>query len=647
MLGHGRFKTIGSDSINSENMRTESLKLANSMGGTIIDSLATSTVHLNLPETEGEENQVLTNIGNGNTSWRSMKSVVSLTNKGDLLTSDGTTTRSLPLGEDGYILSANSSREMGVEWIPTDSTFEKLLTLDNYLYDLKLNSTPTILSQSMFVNGTYRIKTSGVYQLSEDIVFNPNVGSDHMPTQEQIDGNVYPVAPNGPYHMGFFAAIAIEADNVIIDLNGFTIKQSPAHQLQQRFFSCIELGGSPFIPSQGPSNFGDVVQYCNKVLICNGTLGASSHHGLHGNNACDVVVKDVVFENFEFCSWQMNGCKNVYMNNITVRNNEKNVSVIATYSQARFIRSFLQKIISENGNPSMLIKGVSKTGQEILDELEAAMTVAYDAIVNSTGTITGDALVFENTNVGLDGSFYGGVFNTLGVAVDGFIMNRDTLEGGNRCIWVENLTVDNLASTPHEVIALSAEENVPQYGKILQKGPVGDVFRIIDVTNEDGSYKPNVLANAQLYIAHHGVGSAQRGGTAIDSTVIAWASSADATEIGGTHYFICDADSMAHTMKGNIGLFLSGATDVKVENVTMTNLKNHGELGHVDHHDDDIECVDPNKAYDGNHMRGIAVVSCKNCQIKNASFSGLKSDTGSAIPIDFIGENINIEVNTV
>ena len=64
---------------------------------------------------------------------------------------------------------------------------------------------------------------------------------------------------NGPYTLGFFAAITIECNNVVIDLNGKSIRQSNEFYLKQRFFSIIELASSPFIPKQGPAHFGNNV----------------------------------------------------------------------------------------------------------------------------------------------------------------------------------------------------------------------------------------------------------------------------------------------------------------------------------------------------------------------------------------------------
>ena len=45
------------------------------------------------------------------------------------------------------------------------------------------------------------------------------------------------------YRLGFFAAVTLEADNVVLDMNGHWIRQSRRHHLRQRFFACVETAG--------------------------------------------------------------------------------------------------------------------------------------------------------------------------------------------------------------------------------------------------------------------------------------------------------------------------------------------------------------------------------------------------------------------
>ena len=127
-----------------------------------------------------------------------------------------------------------------------------------------------MVAQNDFANGTLRIRHPCLVKLSEDVSFNPNRptmnedgslivdrAKDWMPYANQTNAEDYMTgdAAKG-YRLGFFAAIAVEASNVIIDLNGYTLGQHPEHALMQRFFAIVELADQPFRSAQGPANFG-------------------------------------------------------------------------------------------------------------------------------------------------------------------------------------------------------------------------------------------------------------------------------------------------------------------------------------------------------------------------------------------------------
>ena len=119
-------------------------------------------------------------------------------------------------------------------------TYNYVQKEEEYSYN---NNTPGAiikLRQSNFTKGTVRITKPGIYILQENINFEPNPNHDFMPTGAQIASGQYPVGLAGAYHLGFFAAITIEATGVILDLNGKTIQQTKLHSLQQRFFANIE-----------------------------------------------------------------------------------------------------------------------------------------------------------------------------------------------------------------------------------------------------------------------------------------------------------------------------------------------------------------------------------------------------------------------
>ncbi|KAH8056977.1 hypothetical protein JL722_7202 [Aureococcus anophagefferens] len=67
----------------------------------------------------------------------------------------------------------------------------------------------------------------------------------------QTDGcETYP--PDRGFWLGFFAAISVAADDVVVDLNGHEIRSSREFLLRQRFFSIIELADKPFKANSGP-----------------------------------------------------------------------------------------------------------------------------------------------------------------------------------------------------------------------------------------------------------------------------------------------------------------------------------------------------------------------------------------------------------
>ena len=109
-------------------------------------------------------------------------------------------------------------------------------------------------------DGPLRITEPGTYFIMENIEFEFNKPAKHSgfidpngignwyPKYTQND--MYPGAGTyrDPWSHGFFAGITIETDNVIIEMNGFEIKQSKAFYYQQRFFALICISNQPFLP---------------------------------------------------------------------------------------------------------------------------------------------------------------------------------------------------------------------------------------------------------------------------------------------------------------------------------------------------------------------------------------------------------------
>ena len=96
------------------------------------------------------------------------------------------------------------------------------------------------------------------------------------------------------------AAIKIACDNVIIDFNGHSITQGKRFYCEQRVYSIIEINkfvftnsGADFEPGPRIEQFG-----CTNIAILNGSIGTSSHFGIHGTNTSQLICKNLNIHDF-------------------------------------------------------------------------------------------------------------------------------------------------------------------------------------------------------------------------------------------------------------------------------------------------------------------------------------------------------------
>ena len=421
------------------------------------------------------------------------------------------------------------------------------------------------LSNRDFVQGTYRITSPGRYLLTEDIVFSPNPRKNGVPTEAQRTGHY----ANRAYHMGFFTAITVECDNVLIDLQGFTLEQSSLHQKQQRFYSNIELSSSPFPAGTGPSNFGSPTQPCTNIIVRNGVLGRSAHHGIHGNNATNVIIERLEIRDAEVAAISLNGCKHLLIRH-NIINHIGRSNFNSKLSQATFALPFLEKIERHSQKAPFMRTGKNITVQDVADTLR-------DAIHNAKGQ-SRNIPEFMKSQDGLsDANIYGMVIAGPGIHIGSA---KHTPKGNsNSHIFIHDVKITDLVSTPKEWPAYSCfeppTENPQTYGGGAPRtiGPVGDVFDITRVTNNQGRYHGDPLSDAQLVIAMYGkVG--EKGKTNICHHLIDW--SQGRTSLGD-YQTVSGGDSMGHTMKGSIGIFLPQLQNAKITNVQIQNLVNNGD----------------------------------------------------------------------
>ena len=214
------------------------------------------------------------------------------------------------------------------------------------------------------------------------------------------------------YGLGFFAAIAVEAQGVTIDLNGFTLEQSAEHALMQRFFALIELANAPFIQSVGPAQFVGATETFSPasdfVLKGPGTMGRSAHHGVHGNENTNVHIYGVTFQDFEVAAVSLNKVSGLTINECVVAHNRKDVPIVGLFSAARFIRPYLKKLTESNY--SMHLRGASTDANTLYNSLLTTIhnvfkDVASNGSINPT-THQVEHQLFDNPKRVVDGPCY-------------------------------------------------------------------------------------------------------------------------------------------------------------------------------------------------------------------------------------------------
>lgn len=569
-----------------------------------------------------------------------------------------------------------------------------------------------ILHQADFDHGTYIIDQPGNYRLGEDISFNPNspaaldaaIGSGAIPPAVaagldlSIPVDAYrsgwplatqflhepadPFIPGGlleprydpsAYGVGFFAAIAIEADDVVLDLDGHTIEQSAEHALLQRFFAVIELNDQPFLPGQGPSGFGDEVVAASNVTIKNGTIGRSAHHGIHGNGNEHIRIRNVDFDGYEVAAVALNGVDGLDIRN-SEATNRKDVPVVGTFSSARFISGYVDQLVRDGSPTTLTVEGVTLTAADVQSQLRLSINAVHaDVIDAGLGFIDPVAhpdeyALYHNRFGVVDGNSYSFLVNGLGVAVDGFPLHPAGPDARpSRNVRLTNVHVRDQESFINEVPALDAGSiDGPEGAAVID--PVGAVFQVLNTHPDTGvpvtvstldpataSYTGNALANAQALVA-----KANEGGEfdstpldtsrmKINSILLSWVEgepgSNDLGDIGAA--FFCNGDSMFHVDKGAIAFKMDAASRVRLVNTQVDGLVNLGAAGSLVCGDDFETLSHPLATlpgYGGAAVRGYSFAGSHNVIAVRATASGLHSHNGSAVGFDVFTDSDRVRL---
>lgn len=498
-----------------------------------------------------------------------------------------------------------------------------------------------LLKQKDFKQGTYRIKEPGIYKLAENIIFNPKPDFPSKDQEEYL---------NRAYSLGFFAAITVEAEDVTIDLGGHSLSQDPTFALLQRFYANIELANTPFIPGQGPANFGELTGSAKNCVIKNGILGRSSHHGIHGNFNENVIIKNVTIQDFEVAGIAINGSKNLQLINIEIGKNCRTVPVNSAYSAGRFLSllatPWLEQV-KDKLDDNMLadVKSALKALNKELDRVFATIEMGKEVPKSSPYYIPsyhGERLP--------DGNNYGLLVHVPGVAVNDYI-DEKTKEKLSKDLVLKHVRIHGIRANVLEIVAISTLD-----GAGVQIDPSGSVFRILEVVSEknsrgaptnDAIYVGNSLTDAQIAIvkASQAIG-VPIGRFNMSPDLVRWATEKLPFSFlkAKGYKLIGNGDSMFHVQKGVHGIRIDGLNGAEFNDVVIDRISNVGPIG-------SLACGQYEKSHQkqlrvgycgadtvGINMSFVHDVTAEKVKVKN-----IHSDNGHSKGFRFINESRNVQ----
>lgn len=474
----------------------------------------------------------------------------------------------------------------------------------------------------------------------------------------------YAVYDKNNFGLGFFAAIAVAAPNVEIYLNCHTIQQSEGHALMQRFFAVIELANSPFIPSVGPAQFvgenSPPFQAATNLLIRGpGTIGLSSHHGIHGNENTNITIEDVTFENFEVAATSLNNVDNLVVKNCEVKKNRHDVPIVGLFSAARNILPYGKKLVDLNY--SAVFSGESVSALEAYNNLITMVNNVFDDVVNGTGFIDAqehpeEFHLFDNEFRVIDGPCYAFLVHGRGPAVGG--QGFDLSEFDNKTssnISIENNIVRDIKCWTNEIPATVLG------GKVVNDVR-GAVFQTVKVTEDaadrplaitsDGKYKRNPVADMQIMTAkaiEDGILASspelQTGPNSITSTLIDWAAADPASpESFFSPSYRCNGDSMHHVSKGMIIIRVEDTEGFEISDNVIEGIDNLSKLpfgttfGTCTDYHAGASVENGNEQQAGN-VRAISVAAVKGYNVVPAESSKILNNQISNVTSENSGEN--------
>jgi len=468
------------------------------------------------------------------------------------------------------------------------------------------------LFQSDFAHGTYRIRTPGTYVLQEDITLDftapadttsdtfsyndPFAHSAYWPS----DADEYPGAGQArdAYFLGFFAGITIECSDVILDLNHFEIAMAPTFYYQQPYFSIIELASQPFLPQQGPGFFGAEPHFASNVLIKDGTIGLSSHHGIHGNNNEHITISNVHVRHFTTHGVQLNGFADIALTDVEIGPSSERAFLNGNYGQLRLLLPTMARIATQNEGERIHFtdREHGATMREIIGTVVELMDDALMFALGEKDEIDHSAadLFVNPSGLPFGAVLYGLFLNYPSAGIFGWHVNDATSETAQ----LRNVHIHGLRHRGIEVVGLSEAGRVVCNGF---NGPLsalelfgGEHLQILqakqyksdETENVDSfpQYKGSPVTDAHIAMYFWGRSDFDNwAGIPFfgdGDKMLEWATGAHPEWVREDSFgFYCNEDAMFHPSKGLLAVKISGVEGVSVDGLVIEDIQDETPMG--------------------------------------------------------------------
>ena len=331
--------------------------------------------------------------------------------------------------------------------------------------------------------------------------------------------------------------------------------------------------------------------YPTNVQIKDGSIGLSSHHGIHGLGNSDVIISNVNVADFDVAGIQCNECSEVTISDCIVGPQNQDIPVLGRYTHARAYVPRLKQLMDEYGTEEITFYNREPTTVgDLIDRMINQMDMIYFHVINGVDYDEDDEewiaaqKLFYNPSGWMDGgSSYGIAFGGMGAQVVGI---------GSRTLHTVSITLSNIeifgiANKAVEKIKFSTDQGSTRLvmfdaidwaavtDQIEDKSTsqyIGDAYT--DLTFAVGQYMESWYFLNSLLIDDSEKQFVFNGDT--DAFQLVWK---DPTEERGGFFNGCGTDIQLHSSKGAIGLRVDGVQDFNVDNVYIHDVYNWADLG--------------------------------------------------------------------